>query len=118
MARRPIRILAIFGVALLLLLAVGITFTIGWRPIIGPRARALTDRRFESTPARLKRGEYVVNSVAGCLGCHSDPDPSRPGLPPLATKLGAGSVWKDTDTPWVVAPNITPDKETGAGNWS
>ena len=27
-------------------------------------------------------------------------------------------VWAATDTPWLVAPNITPDKETGAGNWS
>src|SRR5215472_3625463 len=118
MARRPIRILAIIGVTLLLLLAVGITFTIGWRPIIGPRARALTDRRFEATPARLERGKYLVTSVTGCLGCHTDPDLRRPGAPPLADRLGSGTVWTGSDTPWVVAPNLTPDKETGTGNWS
>ena len=30
--------------ALIVLLIVGITATIGWRPFIGPSARALTDR--------------------------------------------------------------------------
>jgi len=112
------KIAAVTILMLVVLLGLGITFTIGWRPIIGPRARALTDRRFETTPARLERGKYLVTAVNGCLGCHSDPDPGRPGLPPVEGRLGAGTIWKNTTTPWVVAPNITPDKETGAGNWS
>jgi mono/diheme cytochrome c family protein len=36
----------------------------------------------------------------------------------VANRRGAGLIWAQTDTPWLVAPNITPDKETGAGNWS
>src|SRR5712664_220808 len=116
--RRWGKILGITVVVLLILISLAITFTIGWRPIIGPRARALTDRKFQSTPARLERGKYLVHSVMGCVGCHSDPDLSKPGAPPVAGRLGAGTIWKDSDTPWLVAPNITPDKETGAGNWS
>ena len=78
------------------LVATGITSTIGWRPIIGPKARTLTDRRFEPSPARLARGEYIVRNVAGCLFCHSDLDTSQEGggdrspedrrPPPLATR--------------------------------
>jgi mono/diheme cytochrome c family protein len=33
-------------------------------------------------------------------------------------RLGAGTHWADANASWLVAPNITPDKETGAGNWS
>src|SRR5882724_5916010 len=104
-------------VALLVLLSLAITFTIGWRPIIGPSARSLTDRRFEATAQRIERGDYLVNSVMGCVGCHSDQDLGKPGAPPVANRRGAGLVWAATDTPWIVAPNITSDKNTGAGNW-
>jgi mono/diheme cytochrome c family protein len=116
--RRWKKIAVIAILVIVVLLSLGITFTIGWRPIIGPRARALTDRRFEATPARLERGKYLVTAVNRCLGCHSDADATKAGLPPVEGRLGAGTLWKDTTTPWVVAPNITPDKETGAGNWS
>jgi len=54
----------------------------------------------------------------GCLGCHSDADFKKPGAPPIEEMLGAGVRWGDPQLPWLVAPNITPDKETGAGNWS
>jgi mono/diheme cytochrome c family protein len=100
------------------LMVIGITATIGWRPIIGARKRALTDRKFDATPQRLARGKYLVDGVIGCVGCHTDQDWSKPGAPPMAGREGSGHVWSDQDLPWLVAPNITPDKETGAGNWS
>ena len=103
---------------IIVVLSLGITFTIGWRPFIGAKKRALTDRKFEATPQRLARGKYLVDGVLGCFGCHSDPDWSKQGAPPIAGREGAGHVWSDQDMPWLVAPNITPDKETGAGNWS
>jgi mono/diheme cytochrome c family protein len=118
MGRRWVRVLGIIVIVLLLLVSIGITFTIGWRPIIGPNARTLTDRHFESTPARLQRGKYLVDAVMGCLGCHSDADFSKAGAPPIQSKLGAGLRWADAELPWVIAPNITPDKETGAGTWT
>lgn len=118
MTRRLRSVLAFTILVLLVLISLGITFTIGWRPFIGPRTRAVTDRRFESTPARLERGKYLVDSVMGCLGCHSEIDSRRPGAPPVEGRAGAGARWADANLPWLVAPNITPDKETGAGNWS
>jgi cytochrome c553 len=99
------------------LIAVGITATVGWRPIIGPRSRPLTNRTFDPTPPRLARGEYLTKAVTPCLVCHSEIDTKdlwtvKPG------QLGAGQRWIEPDVPWVTAPNITPDRETGAGGWS
>lgn len=118
MPRRWGKLLAWVVILVLIALAVGLTATVGWRPVIGPRSRALSDRHFETTNARFERGKYLVDSVMGCLGCHSEVDPGKPGSPALASRLGAGARWPDALYPWVVAPNITPDKETGAGNWS
>jgi mono/diheme cytochrome c family protein len=112
------RIIFLILLTVIVLVALGITFTIGWRPIIGAKKRALTDRKFEVTTARLERGQYLVDSVNGCFGCHTDQDWSKPGAPPAAGREGSGHIWADQDLPWLVAPNITPDKETGAGNWS
>jgi mono/diheme cytochrome c family protein len=100
----------------LVLLLLGITLTVGWRPFIGPRSRPLTDRRFEATPARLARGEYLVNGVTPCLACHSEIDWKTPSIRPES--LGAGHHFSDEGLPWVVAPNLTPDRETGAGAWT
>ena len=105
-------------VCLAVLVAVGITATIGWRPIIGPRTRTLTDRRFEPSPARMQRGEYVVRSMAGCLFCHSELDTSVEGLPIKAGTAGSGRSFADDGIPFLVAPNITPDPDTGAGTWT
>src|SRR5437870_6330046 len=116
--RRWTKLLAIIFLAFIFLIALGITFTIGWRPIIGAKKRALTDRKFEATSARLARGKYLVDGVNGCFGCHTDADWSKPGAPPVAGREGSGHIWADQDLPWLVAPNITPDKETGAGNWT
>ena len=77
MARRWKKAVGTTVLIIVALLLVGITFTIGWRPFIGPRTRALTNRTFEATPARLERGRYMVNDVFGCLACHSERDISR-----------------------------------------
>ena len=116
--RRWGKILGIILLVIIVLVGLGITFTIGWRPFIGPKTRALTDRKFEATSARLERGEYLVNGVLGCYGCHTEADWSKPGAPPLAGREGSGHVWADQNMPWLAAPNITSDKETGVGNWS
>jgi mono/diheme cytochrome c family protein len=96
----------------------GISATIGWKPFFGPEARPLTDRTFEATPERLERGEYLVTTVTGCLFCHSELDPSVEGLPLKTGAEGAGRSWADEGIEWLTVPNITPDPETGAGNWS
>jgi len=102
--------------ALVIVIAGIITFTIGWRPFIGPKARPLTDRKFESTPQRLERGKYLAVS---CMYCHSRHDWTSPGAPVLAGMEFAGEVEPYTDLPGrIVAPNLTPDRETGTGDWT
>jgi hypothetical protein len=105
---------------LVLVLAAGVTFTIGWRPFIGPRARALTARKFGSTPARLARGEYLVRDVTNCMACHAEHDWTAHDAPILPNTLGAGQDMNFLKglPGKVYAPNITPDPETGVGNWS
>jgi mono/diheme cytochrome c family protein len=102
------------------LLAVGLDTTVGWRPLIGPRARPLTGRTFEHTPARLARGRYLAEHVSGCMECHSPHDWSSHDAPTTVGLEGAGqdlSVEKGLPGR-VVAPNLTPDVQTGAGTWS
>ena len=109
----------IFAGFLVLLLA-AITFTIGWRPFIGPSARALTNRTFAPTPARLDRGRYLTENLLQCFACHSDRDWAQHDAPLVDGTRGAGSpAFPLLDLPGAVyPPNITPDKDTGAGSWT
>lgn len=101
------------------LAAVAITFTIGWRPFLGPRARPLIPRTFERTPQRLERGRYIATALSGCSYCHSPHDWSAPGTPYVPGKEGSGEVLPYANLPGrIVAPNLTPDPETGAGRWT
>lgn len=71
----------------------------------------------EKTRARLDRGKYLANSVAICFHCHSERDwQNAPGGLPVSGKLGAGRVLHPGFS--LTFPNITPDRETGAGSWS
>lgn len=69
--------------------------------------------------ATIVRGEYLVNNVANCVGCHTNrsmTDGSYTG-PRLA---GGFVMMSETDpTHGFVTPNLTPDPETGRiANWS
>jgi mono/diheme cytochrome c family protein len=116
--RKLTKYVGITVLALVVLVAIGITFTIGWRPLIGPKSRSLTDRTFERTPQRLERGRYLATAVSGCMGCHSEHDWKNRGAIRPGTE-GAGEVMPIAELPGkIVAPNLTPDPETGAGSWS
>jgi len=53
------------------------------------------------------RGKYIFDA-AGCYGCHTEPQGAPiAGGPPLRTPFGT-----------FYAPNITPDREYGIGQWS
>jgi mono/diheme cytochrome c family protein len=111
------KILAWLLLALVVILAGAITFTVGWRPFIGPRARMTTARTFDRTPERLARGKYLAEGVGGCMFCHTPHDWTSKA--PLTANLGAGEEIPVTDLPGkVYAPNLTPDVETGAGSWT
>ncbi len=113
------KILLLGGAVLCVLLATAITFTIGWRPFIGPKKRALTSRQFERTPGRLARGSYLMHSLIGCEDCHSPRDWTQHGAPMVAGMELAGQALPVPGFPGTaVAPNLTPDAETGSANWT
>jgi mono/diheme cytochrome c family protein len=86
--------------------------------LVSKFARPLTKVTFASSPSRLQRGEYLVNGVLRCFHCHAEADTTKPGHPPFADKLGSGRLLFKTDSTYLYAPNISPDKETGGGNWT
>jgi len=115
--RRLARI-AVYGIlVVLVLVALTMTFTVGWRPVIGAKKRALTSRKFEVTPARMQRGDYLVHAVMHCMGCHSKYD-GKANPPVLASQEGSGQLLFEEGNLRIVAPNITSDPETGIGKWS
>lgn len=118
MTKRKKVLLTSVAIFVLLLLA-AIHFTVGWRPFLGPRKRAVTSRTFEAAPGRLARGRYLVRGLLGCETCHTPRDWSQHGAPPLPGKDLAGQQFELPGFPGhPVAPNITPDPETGAGKWT
>jgi mono/diheme cytochrome c family protein len=60
----------------------------------------------------VQRGEYLVNSIMNCGNCHTPPGPDG------AARPLSGGLPFESPAFKVVAPNITPDKETGIGNWT
>jgi len=75
---------------------------------------------FTRIPQRLARGKYLVEGIARCFDCHSEKDAKGNLLPGMK---GAGRVIpaEESSIPrphFLVCPNITPDRETGAGSWS
>jgi mono/diheme cytochrome c family protein len=118
--RRGWKILGIVFISVVLLLAGAITLTIGWRPFIGPRARPLTDRKFEATPERLARGKYLTENTLDCFACHSQRDWTTHDAPLIPGTEGGGAAPLPLEDPagTINVPNISPDKETGAGNWT
>jgi hypothetical protein len=117
--RRAGKILRIGLLVLLVVLVVGIHFTIGWRPFIGPRKRAVTDRTFERTPQRVARGRYLAQGLLGCETCHSKKDWATHGGPTIKGTEFAGQMLDLKGFPGSPSvPNITPDRETGGGSWT
>ncbi len=87
------------------------------QPVL-PHARPLTDRVFERTAEKISRGKYLTEGVCQCFICHSERDWNKPGAPPMLEKKGGGRIIDEDSLERFVAPNITPDKETGAGTWT
>jgi len=63
----------------------------------------------------LERGTYLMRGIVACGNCHT---PKTAEGKPIADRELAGGFVIEVPVFHAVAPNITPDKETGIGNWS
>src|SRR5262249_9496482 len=63
----------------------------------------------------LERGDYLVNSVMACDGCHT---PRQGPAFVMERRFSGGSQTWDTPAYTVKGANITPDRDTGIGAWS
>ena len=68
-----------------------------------------------SAESSVERGNYLVNAVMGCDGCHT---PRPGGAFDFSKRFSGGSQIWDEKAYTVRGSNITPDPETGIGTWS
>jgi len=119
----------LFILGLVLFIAVALVITINF---FMPRQRPPADIQVQVTPELLARGTYLAENVLLCNDCHSERDwtlYSGPPKPPF----GAGRPCMNRQTesigirvsegqgnfPGVLCiRNITPDRESGIGNWT
>ena len=95
------------------------------RPFVGTARRPCIDRRLlaaaqpaqsQTTRVEIARGKYLVQ-FGGCIDCHT------PGYffgkPDMPRALAGSEVGFEIPGLGVFyGPNLTPDKETGLGNWT
>lgn len=86
--------------------------------VLSPSLRPAQNLTAPTTPEAIARGKYLANHVTLCMDCHSRQTRTPEGLP-TEEGLGEGVELFGGDFPGKVrVPNITPDKETGIGNWT
>jgi mono/diheme cytochrome c family protein len=103
----------------------------GWSAAVAQQQRASEPERATSilemdviprTPERLARGKYLVEGLLQCPACHSETDFSKRPFEVIPGKKLGGFVFPNEEIGLpegnrVVAPNISPDPEYGAGTW-
>lgn len=72
------------------------------------RSPTVPEYEVSTSPEVISEGEYLV-FAGGCISCHLNPDDGE-------TLSGGLALESDFGTFFV--PNITPDPDTGIGNWS
>lgn len=115
--RKFLIVLCALVVLAVILTAAGGTYLYVRKPAQAPPSAIKVAR----TPERIARGAYIFKSIADCDGCHSQRDFSLVGGPLVESGRARGNVLSDfmAGLPGVVvAPNITPDTETGIGAWT
>lgn len=85
-----------------------------------PATNSPSAMKVEATAERLQRGKYIFENVSDCGGCHSERNWEKFGAPVYDGRIGVGYAFPpELGLPGkVVAPNLTPDAETGLGSWS
>lgn len=107
--------------AALAVVLVGALGVVGFVGLLRPRVREAPSLKVEPTPEKLARGRYLVENVTVCFHCHSQSDMSLFGTPPKPGTLGAGGMCMGPETGFpgtMCASNLTPDAETGLGQWT
>ena len=64
----------------------------------------------------VERGRYLVTTIAACGNCHTPRDATK--KPVAGRELSGGFEFEDPGLGQVAGTNITPDAETGIGQWS
>jgi mono/diheme cytochrome c family protein len=84
-----------------------------------PRSSGPSSAPFKATPspARLARGQYLVEASAHCFVCHSQVDWAH-GVEPKPGRRGGGSQFVEPMAFRLICSNVSPDRETGAGDWT
>jgi mono/diheme cytochrome c family protein len=77
-------------------------------------ASAVTFSSARADTDLIKRGSYLVNGILTCGNCHTPKGPTGE----VGDKAFSGGLSWDEPPFKVTAPNITPDKETGIGNYT
>lgn len=108
----------VIEMSLVALALIGVFLSVGYTKRESTPTPLVTRLKFNPTVARLERGRYIVEGPAHCFQCHSEVDWENPGAQPKQGKKGAGTIFVEAGMEWLVVPNITPDRETGAGNWT
>jgi mono/diheme cytochrome c family protein len=85
-----------------------------------PKMRPAPEMKAPNTAEAIERGRYLVEAMTGCVACHSPVDESRPGDFPQQGLEYSGRVWPPGSgfPGTIVAPNISPDPDTGIGRWT
>lgn len=107
--------------SLIAVVIVGAAGALGYLYARKPAMAPPLEIKVAATPERLARGKYIFDTIGDCGDCHSPRDFSRVAGPENKARRGSGyalSSFLKGLPGTVVAPNITPDPETGIGLWS
>ncbi len=108
-------LLGLAALIVLIVAAVAVKFY-----VLSPNVRPPADVKAPSTVEAIERGRYLAHHVTVCMGCHSEVDELQPGEPIVPGRTGSGRDFGEIPgfPGRVRAPNLTPDKETGIGDFT
>ena len=90
------------------------------RTILGPYELPKKPIPEPDTSNAVEWGKYMANNVYGCFSCHSADFKTNNDLDPEKSEgyYGGGNKLLNLEAQIVLSANITPDKETGIGNYT
>jgi mono/diheme cytochrome c family protein len=102
-----------------LTLGIAVTLAVAHVGCRGKYIRATSAEKFEATPQRLQRGQYLVNQVMSCGGCHTSRATGSAMMEGEQTDrfLAGGNIYVDAGIGRMYVGNLTPDPD-GLGSWS